>query len=80
MAYSLVEPFGEDWRQTAELCATQLNCMGGKKSGGAFRASDMHFMPRLETPEELAAVEEARAWRAYGNRFRGLNQQGAAVS
>jgi hypothetical protein len=75
-AYCMIEPFGEDWRQTAEICATQLNSVGGGKvSGGLFTAKDMPFMPREQTDEteeianeKIAETMHAEQWRAFSAR------------
>ena len=47
-----IDPWGDDWWQTARLCAVVNNSAGGK-------AREREFWPRVEppqTPEEIAAV------------------------
>lgn len=83
MAYSQLEPFGDEWRQTAELCATSLNAAGGKTGGRPFMAADMHWMPQLpaEEAEAHTAARESAAWRAYALRFKQVtSQEGSATS
>ncbi len=42
-AYYELEPFGEDWKQTAYLCSLIGNSAGGKRNGKAFTPDD--FLP-----------------------------------
>jgi len=78
IAYAGIEPFGESWRQTAEVCATTLNAQGGKRGGQPFLASEMHFMPQEPVDPEEVARREATAWRAYANRVKQAQQRSAA--
>lgn len=79
MAYSLVEPFGEEWRQTGEQCAATLNAQGGKKGGGLFTAYDFGFLPKEPVSEEDVAALEAARWKAWAMQFRN-QQEGSVVS
>lgn len=42
-AFYRVEPFGDEWRQTGEICAMVGNAAGGKRNGGSFTPRD--FLP-----------------------------------
>ncbi len=58
MGFYLLEPFGDEWRQTGKLCASVSNSFGGKEGGGKFKESD--FMPtemaREQSSEEMEAI------------------------
>lgn len=43
LAFYRIEPFGEPWRQTGEVCAMIGNANGGKRGGGKFSFHD--FLP-----------------------------------
>lgn len=43
LAFYRVEPFGEPWRATGEVCAMIGNANGGKRGGGKFSFHD--FLP-----------------------------------
>ena len=58
-AFYQLEPFGEDWRQTAYVCTMIGNGNGGRGVGRPYRPRDflpVHPPSRQQSPEEMIAV------------------------
>ncbi|HEY1603848.1 MAG TPA: hypothetical protein VGG64_29875 [Pirellulales bacterium] len=72
-AYYLVEPYGEEWRQTGEICATVVNAAGAYERE-PLEAED--FLP-VRLPKRRQSIDEQEtifdAAVAYG---RGLTRRG----
>lgn len=53
MGFYLIEPFGDDWRRTAKLCATMAAAFGNK-------AKEADFMPtELSRQQSSGDMEQA---------------------
>lgn len=57
MGFYLLEPFGDEHRQTAGIRCSIQNSFGGKEGGGKFKESD--FMPTEMAREQSSAEMEA---------------------
>ncbi len=55
-AFYLIEPYGEEWRQTAELKAQFANAFGGKQGGGQFKWQEMMPVPYRQTAAEMEHI------------------------
>jgi len=54
-AFYRVEPFGEAWQQTGQICAMIGNAAGGKRGGGKFAARDFWpVRPLIQTKRQTA--------------------------
>lgn len=57
-AFYVVEPFGEEWRQTGEVAAMIGNAAGGKRNGGSFSFRD--FLPVKPLLKHMARQSSAQ--------------------
>lgn len=60
MAFYMLEPFGQEWLQAAEICKTIEQVMTGKKSS---HESHLPIKPPVaeQTPDQMAAIFRAMA-------------------
>jgi hypothetical protein len=69
-AFYILEPYGQEWLQTAQQCAMAGNAAGGKKGGGKFNTDD--FMPtkppkRKQSPSEILNIFKVFAAKQNAN-------------
>jgi hypothetical protein len=53
MGFYLLEPFGDEWRQTAKLCQIVANTQGNKTKENEFMPTEMS---REQSAEEMEQV------------------------